>query len=78
MDPKVSVPKAKGTKPADVADPEPAEEPLAPCSVSQGFFVFPPNQTSPLAKEPETSLATNTPPLPSYQFVGFCRVRRPR
>ena len=41
MEPKVSVPKAKGTSPADVAEPEPAEEPLAPWVVSQGFFVFP-------------------------------------
>ena len=42
IDPNVSVPKAKGTNPAEVALPEPAEEPPAPLEVSQGFLVFPP------------------------------------
>src|SRR5690606_35670353 len=65
MDPKVSVPRAKGTSPAEVAEPEPAEEPLAPWVVSHGFLVLPPNHTSPLAKAPDTSLATNTAPASS-------------
>ena len=62
IEPSVSVPKAKGTNPAEVAEPDPAEDPVAPCSVSHGFLVFPSNHTSPRAKEPETSLATKTPP----------------
>src|SRR5690349_11873634 len=62
MDPRVSVPIEKATNPAAVADAEPAEEPLAPCDKSHGFFVFPPNQTSPLAKAPDVSLATSTAP----------------
>ena len=40
MDPSVSVPIAKGTKPAETADAEPAEEPLEPVSGSQGLRVF--------------------------------------
>jgi len=65
IEPSVSVPNEKPTKPAAVAEPEPAEEPLAPCEISQGFFVFPPNQTSPLANAPELSLAINTAPAAS-------------
>ena len=44
MLPQVSVPMAKGTKPATVADVEPAEEPDDPYFKFQGFFVLPPNQ----------------------------------
>ena len=62
IEPRVSVPIENPTNPAEVADPEPAEEPLAPCLGSQGFRVIPPNQTSPLANEPETNLATSTAP----------------
>ena len=55
IDPKVSVPTEKPTRPAEVADADPAEEPLDPWDKSQGFNVFPPNQTSPLAKDPVES-----------------------
>ena len=48
--------------PAAVAEPGPAEEPLDPCSMFHGFFVLPPNQTSPQARAPTDSLATSTAP----------------
>ena len=60
MDPHVSDPIENPTKPAAVAEPGPAEEPLDPCSVSQGFFVLPPNQTSPHAKAPSVSSVSYT------------------
>jgi len=44
IDPCVSVPMAKGTNPATVAELEPADEPLEPLSRFHGFFVLPPNQ----------------------------------
>ena len=43
--------------PAATAAPEPADEPLLPSLVSQGFLVVPPYQTSPLASAPRVSLA---------------------
>ena len=61
IEPRVSVPIENPTNPAAVADPEPAEEPLAPCLGSKDY-AHPPNQTSPLANEPETNLATSTAP----------------
>ena len=65
MLPHVSVPIANGTRPAAVAAPGPAEEPLEPCSRFHGFFVVPPNQTSPHASAPTLSFATSTAPAPS-------------
>lgn len=65
IEPNVSVPIEKPTNPAAVADAEPADEPLAPCLRSHGFFVLPPNQTSPRASAPEVSLAINTAPASS-------------
>ena len=62
IDPNVSVPMENPTKPAEVADAEPAEEPLEPCSGSQGFRVFSPNQTSPQANAPNEVLASKTAP----------------
>ena len=44
IEPQVSVPMAKGTSPATVADAEPAEDPEDPVFRFQGFFVLPPNQ----------------------------------
>ena len=44
MLPQVSVPIAKGTKPATVPDAEPADEPDEPYFKFQGFFVRPPYQ----------------------------------
>jgi hypothetical protein len=65
MLPQVSDPSAKPTSPAAVADAEPAEEPLDPCSRFHGFFVVPPNQTSPQASAPRLSFATSTAPASS-------------
>src|SRR5229473_3238645 len=59
MEPSVSDPMAKPTQPADVAEDEPAEEPLEPWSVFQGLRVTPPNHTSPCASAPRVSLATS-------------------
>src|SRR5678815_3839152 len=49
IEPCVSLPMAKATHPAAVADAGPADEPLDPWSVFQGFLVVPPYQTSPWA-----------------------------
>ena len=57
------------TRPAAVAEAEPAEEPLEPLLISQGFFVLPPNQTSPLAKAPELSFPNKTAPAFSSFFI---------
>src|SRR6056300_727343 len=62
IEPKVSVPNAKGTNPAATAEPEPAEDPLDPVDVFQGFLVFSPNQTSPQANAPILNLPNNTAP----------------
>src|SRR6056297_1322550 len=62
IDPKVSLPSAKGTRPAVVAAADPADEPLLPSSRSQGFQVLPPNHSSPIAIAPSDSLATKTAP----------------
>src|SRR6185369_4625270 len=59
IDPSVSLPMANATAPADVAEAGPAEEPLDPWSVFQGFLVVPPNQTSPWANSPSDSFATS-------------------
>ena len=64
-EPMVSVPMEKPTKPAAVAAPGPADEPLLPSLVSQGFLVVPPYQTSPLASAPRVSLAMSTAPASS-------------
>jgi hypothetical protein len=42
--PQVSVPIAKGTRPATVAEVDPADEPEDPYYKFQGFFVLPPYQ----------------------------------
>jgi hypothetical protein len=43
IEPNVSLPMAKPTQPAAVAEPGPADEPLEPWSSFQGLFVRPPN-----------------------------------
>jgi hypothetical protein len=58
MDPPVSVPIEKPTRPAAVVAPGPAEEPAASCSVFQGFRVTPPNHRADKANAPDESLAT--------------------
>ena len=65
MEPHVSLPMLNPTKPATVAEAEPAEDPLEPCSTFQGLRVLPPNQTSPHASAPSVSLAINTAPASS-------------
>ncbi len=62
MEPQVSVPIAKGTRPATVAEAEPAEEPDEPKRRFQGLLVRPPYQRSPMAKAPKVNLATSTAP----------------
>ena len=65
IDPQVSVPMAKATSPAAVADAEPAEDPLDPCLRFHGFFVTPPYHISPIASAPIVSFATNIAPASS-------------
>ena len=43
LEPPVSVPMEKPTKPAAVAAPDPAEDPLEPTSGFHGLLVLPPN-----------------------------------
>src|SRR5262249_42305853 len=62
MDPSVSDPMEKPTRPAAVAAPGPAEEPEEPSSSNQGFIVWPPNQMSLSASAPRESLAMRTAP----------------
>src|SRR5688572_6196440 len=47
IEPAVSVPMEKPTRPAAVAEPGPADDPLDPCAVFHGFLVWPRNQLSP-------------------------------
>jgi hypothetical protein len=62
MEPRVSVPTANPTNPAAVAAPGPADDPLDPSPVFQGFRVRPPNHRSPEARAPIDNLATSTAP----------------
>ncbi len=62
IDPHVSVPMAKATSPAAVAEPDPADDPLDPSSRFHGLRVLPPNQTSPHARAPIVSFAISTAP----------------
>src|SRR3982750_1605263 len=56
IEPSVSEPMAKATHPAEVAEAEPADEPLDPCFGFQGLRVIPPNHLSPCASAPSVSL----------------------
>src|SRR5712692_935163 len=69
IEPSVSEPMANATQPADVADAEPADDPLEPCAVFHGLRVFPPNQWSSMASAPRLSLATSTAPAASRRFT---------
>src|SRR5438045_2074071 len=62
IEPRVSVPIANATRPADVAAPGPADDPLELLSGDHGLRVEPPNQTPPCASAPIDSLPTSTPP----------------
>src|SRR5205807_10437976 len=65
MEPRVSDPIANATQPADVAEDEPADDPLEPCLGFQGLRVIPPNHLSPWASAPSVSFATRTAPAAS-------------
>src|SRR5262245_33630577 len=62
IEPRVSVPIAKPTRPAAVAAPGPADDPLELDGGFHGFTVDPPNQTPPCASAPIESFATRTAP----------------
>ena len=62
IEPSVSVPIEKPTRPAAVAAPGPADDPLELRSVFQGLRVEPPNHTPPCASAPIDSFATSTAP----------------
>src|SRR5215472_8327233 len=62
MEPVLSVPIAKAQKPAAVAEPRPALDPLDDSSRFQGFLVSPPNQAEPRANSPVTALPRRTAP----------------
>ena len=69
IEPQVSDPIEKATKPAAVADPGPAELPLDPFSISHGLRVFPPYQISPHASAPRVNFAIKTAPEFSSFFI---------
>src|SRR3954468_3310985 len=58
IEPSVSVPIAKATHPADVAEDEPADEPDEPCVRRHGLRVRSPNHKSPCASAPKENLPT--------------------
>jgi len=70
MEPNVSVPIENPTRPADVADADPADDPLEPCSRFHGFFVTPPNHLSPCASAPIDNLANSTAPAFSSRSMA--------
>jgi hypothetical protein len=65
IDPSVSVPRAKGTKPPATAAADPAEDPLEPVAGFHGLRVISPYHTSPQASAPSVSFATSTAPAAS-------------
>src|SRR5271168_3976739 len=80
MEPRVSVPMAKPTQPAAVADAEPAEEPLEPCLGFQGLRVRAPcwvlPQRSPWARAPRVVLAMRTAPAASRRWTTVASVSK--
>src|SRR5436190_12406680 len=65
IEPSVSVPMENPTRPAEVAEAGPAEDPLEPLRFSSGAHglrVTPPNHFAPCAKAPIESFATSTAP----------------
>src|SRR5256885_9747442 len=69
IEPSVSDPMLNATHPAAVAEAGPAEEPLDPCFVFQGFRLTPPNHTSPSASAPSVNFATSTAPAWRKRFT---------
>jgi hypothetical protein len=62
IEPSVSVPIENPTRPAAVAEADPAEEPDEPSSGFHGLRVTPPCQTSPYASAPTVVFPNNTAP----------------
>src|SRR5262245_34668511 len=62
IDPPVSLPIEKPTRPAAVAAPGPADEPAASCCRFHGLRVSPPNHCAVTASAPVESFATRTAP----------------
>src|SRR5215467_12300025 len=69
IEPSVSDPMLNATHPADVAEAEPADDPLDPCAGFHGLRVLPPNQRSSMASAPRLSFATSTAPAASSRFT---------
>ena len=69
MEPSVSVPMENPTSPPEVAAADPADDPLEPCSMFQGFLVMPPNHRSPCASAPIDNFASNTAPALSRRSI---------
>src|ERR1700722_17833069 len=69
IEPKVSEPIAKATAPAAVAEADPADEPLEPWFVYQGFRGRPPNHLLPIANAPRELFATRTASASSRRFT---------
>src|SRR5580658_2195732 len=69
IEPRVSEPIANATHPADVAEAEPADEPLEPCFGFHGLRVRPPNHLSPMASAPSVVLAISTAPAASRRWT---------
>src|SRR5271163_939007 len=69
IDPSVSVPNAKPTHPEATALALPAEEPLEPCRLFQGFRVRAPNHRSPCARAPIDSFAIRIAPASSSRVT---------
>src|ERR1700719_2549290 len=69
IDPSVSEPIANATQPLAVAEADPADEPLEPSLLFQGFRVRPPNHLSPIASAPRESFAIRTAPASSRRFT---------
>src|SRR5262245_26336952 len=65
MEPSVSDPIANATHPAEVAEGDPAEDPLEPRCGFHGCRVIPPNHLSPCASAPSVTFATKTAPAAS-------------
>src|SRR5882762_681963 len=74
IEPSVSLPIEKPTKPAAVADAGPADDPLEPWSTFHGFFVVASNQMSPCASSPRVSLATRIAPASSSRWTTVASV----
>src|SRR5260370_42007980 len=62
IEPRVSDPMAKPTHPDEVAEADPADERLEPCSSFHGFRVRAPNPLWAVCKGPPLSFSNGVPP----------------